>query len=158
MCTWLGRPVGKGDQVAGCLRAVPLLWCVQVQLLQQERSSEATTANPDQEAAIEAAIRAETDFLMQVRLQGWWWFAYGLCSGAVVACRGGATHLQAAADRRCSAVQIMSCTVCRNVDCTWATLPWMWWGRVASCFDGATVKQVVDEQAISLCAGHCIAP
>jgi hypothetical protein len=40
---------------------------VQVQLLQQERSSEATAANPDQEAAIEAAIRAETDFLMQVR-------------------------------------------------------------------------------------------
>jgi hypothetical protein len=25
-------------------------------------------------------------------------------------------------------------------------------------FDGATVKQVVDEPAISLCAGHCIAP
>jgi electron transfer flavoprotein alpha/beta subunit len=40
---------------------------VQVQLLQQERSFEATAANPDQEAAIEAAIRAETDFLMQVK-------------------------------------------------------------------------------------------
>jgi hypothetical protein len=43
-----------------------LLFVPQVQLLQQERSSEASAANPDQEAALEAAIRAETDFLMQV--------------------------------------------------------------------------------------------
>lgn len=46
--------------------ACDVLVYVQVQLLQQERSSEATSANPDQEAALEAAIRAETDFLMQV--------------------------------------------------------------------------------------------
>lgn len=110
MCTWLGRPVGKGDQVAGCLRAVPLLWCVQVQLLQQERSSEATTANPDQEAAIEAAIRAETDFLMQVRLQGWWWFAYGLCSGAVVAGRAGGAQLTCRQQPTGAAQQ---CRLCR---------------------------------------------
>lgn len=49
--------------LAGCCS---FTLCAQVQLLQQERSSEATSANPDQEAAIEAAIRAETDFLMQV--------------------------------------------------------------------------------------------
>lgn len=71
----LGHAAGEGScweeglscRVLGL--AALLVWCLvhmQVQLLQQERSSEATAANPDQEAALEAAIRAETDFLMQV--------------------------------------------------------------------------------------------
>lgn len=76
--------------------AALLVWCVvrmQVQLLQQERSSEAAAANPDQEAALEAAIRSETDFLMQVRSCMWlvsgllklvcaWTTANGLLAGA----------------------------------------------------------------------------